>query len=152
MRGPHAMLRSKIRVMRRALRWTVGLALVGSCVFSVSLPALAQEKKPEPDQKATAERPDPKKPGTRTKAITPGKLPVNDKEQRTLIHVEGMECANCSAKIMRAVKKLDGVRKVEVHVDRKIVVVDYKYSPYPRRKEIARAIQAAGFPKTRVIQ
>jgi len=48
--------------------------------------------------------------------------------QTVAIHVEGMDCAACTAAIRIALKKLDGVKDARVSFDQKQAVVQYEPS------------------------
>jgi copper chaperone len=64
------------------------------------------------------------------------------------IGVNGMTCGGCVASVQRALKRVDGVEKVDVSLERRQATVEYA----PDRVDAARlrsAIEGAGFEVAR---
>ena len=45
--------------------------------------------------------------------------------KKSAIRVDGMKCAKCSGAVEKALKATEGVEKVEISEDRKVVTVEY---------------------------
>lgn len=65
---------------------------------------------------------------------------------RTVLKVEGMHCAGCAGSIDRALKRVDGVREVDVDRERKRAVVEHDAAVTPAA--IAALINDIGFTAT----
>ena len=69
-------------------------------------------------------------------------------EKTACFHVEGMTCATCSLTLKAAVKKLDGISKVEASVENKNAIVDFD----PKKtnaNSIGKKIDSVGYKSTK---
>ncbi|MHC1755076.1 MAG: heavy-metal-associated domain-containing protein [Methanosarcina sp.] len=60
------------------------------------------------------------------------------------IKVEGMSCAHCEMRVKKAVEAVEGVRKAEVNLQNKQVVVEYDEGKQNLEK-VKAAIREAGY-------
>ncbi|QBK25311.1 MULTISPECIES: copper chaperone CopZ [Ureibacillus] len=60
------------------------------------------------------------------------------------LHVQGMTCGHCKAAVTNALKELDGVKRVEVHLQEGTVDVDYDETKVNVEK-LKEAIEEQGY-------
>lgn len=64
--------------------------------------------------------------------------------KKSAIRVDGMKCAKCSGAVEKALKATQGVEKVEISEDRKVVTVDYNDEQTTEAK-LREVINGTGF-------
>jgi len=62
----------------------------------------------------------------------------------TTIKVSGMTCGHCRMAVTRALSALDGVKEVEVDLERGVAVVKHDEGR-PTEEEMKRAVREAGY-------
>ena len=60
-----------------------------------------------------------------------------------VVHVEGMHCAHCAARVETALKGVAGVRSAKVNLEKKIATI--KAKPALAEADIKKAIDETGF-------
>ncbi|MEJ9282346.1 copper chaperone CopZ [Ureibacillus thermosphaericus] len=60
------------------------------------------------------------------------------------LHVQGMTCGHCKAAVTNALKELDGVKRIEVHLQEGTVDVDYDETKVNVEK-LKEAIEEQGY-------
>ena len=59
------------------------------------------------------------------------------------VHVEGMHCAHCAARVEQALKEISGVRSAKVDLEKKIATI--KVKPAVNEEIVKKAIEETGF-------
>ncbi len=93
---------------------------------------------------ACSSRPASETQGTPTPDTARVVRPAAGKEARVAIPVEGMTCAACSVALRTALRKIDGVKSVEVSVANKDAVIVYD-DTRARPEQFVAAIDGLGY-------
>ncbi len=64
------------------------------------------------------------------------------KQETTILHVEGMSCEHCAARVKKALESLKGVKRAEVDLEKKEVMVTGKNL---QQAEMKQAVEEAGY-------
>ena len=63
--------------------------------------------------------------------------------EKQIVHVEGMHCSHCAARVEKALLEVEGVKSAKVDLDKKIATI--KAKPAISEEAAQKAIDAIGF-------